>query len=642
MTLFKQIALLVTAVFLVQFFVIVINDLERTGEYQQGQLQTTAQDMVTTLGIAITNLPDGNDKASLETLFNAIFDSGYYTRIELIANDGSTIHRKSQKLTVNGVPQWFVDLVPLRNARGSTQVMKGWIQLGRLNLELHPGFAYKSLYEGMTSTLLWFASFFGISLLLLWLVLRYVLEPLQAVTEQARAIHRNQFVQQQKIPRTLELKSVVEAMNLMVSKVQDIFDDQQKTLEKYQNLLYRDELTHLGNRQYMLDQLQQSIAEGSESQSSMTIIKIDDFELYRDQHGYESSDNVIKILADMLNSTSGDHGIDRIARFNDNEFAFLANVSENELSAYLQDLFDRFQNLAKSQSELEAIHLQAGICNLSSFTNAGDILSRIDYGLSTASSRGPFSIEWNLSNELELPQGKMQWRQWIESILGKNQLFLVGQAALTPDRLPVQHELFVRAKNDQDQIIPASAFMPMATSLGMSLDIDQRVFEMASNVTQLDIKTPVAINLSSAFFEMAEAQDNLQKLLDNCERNGRKLCIEASHHILTQHPIMREKISQKVRSSNHQFGIDNLDLSQSLQLLQSAQFDYIKINAKTLRDMANNDTSGGYQALRTITDTMDIRIIAVGVDSETLYQQLRDLGIEVMQGNYLGETDPVT
>ena len=76
-------------------------------------------------------------------------------------------------------------------------------------------------------------------------------------------------------------------------------------------------------------------------------------------------------------------------------------------------------------------------------------------------------------------------------------------------------------------------------------------------------------------------------------------------------------------------------MGQSLQLLQSGQFDYVKINAKTLYGMSRDDMPAGYQALRTITDTLDIRIIAVAVDSQKVFDELKSLGIEIMQGNFL-------
>jgi EAL domain-containing protein (putative c-di-GMP-specific phosphodiesterase class I) len=175
----------------------------------------------------------------------------------------------------------------------------------------------------------------------------------------------------------------------------------------------------------------------------------------------------------------------------------------------------------------------------------------------------------------------------------------------------------------------------------MSLDIDKEVFRLVASNQDIDRKIPLAINLSAAFFELAEAQDEFDQLLRDCEQSSTRLCIEASHHVLNQHPIMCAKVSDRVRKHNHQFGIDNLDLGQSLQLLQTAQFDYVKINAKTLHEMSRNDMPAGYQALRTITDTLDISIIAVAVDSKEVIDELKSLGIEIMQGNFLGSPEAI-
>jgi len=536
MTLFKQIALLISTMFLVLLLIIVLNDLTRTSSFQQGQLQTTAQDMATTLGIAISNLPEGGDQATLEVLFNAVFDSGYYTQIELVAIDGQVIHQKSQDLDIAGVPDWFLRLVPLEPARGTTQVMKGWTQLGQLSLVIHPGFAYSTMYQALVSALRWFVLLFVASMILLWLVLRYLLKPLQRVQAQADAIHINKFVQQKEIPTTVELKSVVKAMNLMVAKVQSIFDDQEKTLSRYQQLLYRDKLTNLGNRRYLLDQLQQSLSEETSLHGCMAIIKIVDFEQLRDRHGYEVSDNLIRILADLLRQTHVDHEAERISRFNEDEFAFLSATDESAVNGYIRVLFDLFQTLTKKEPHLAEVKLLAGICDLQVGGEIGNILSSIDYCLSQANTKGPFSIERQLSANLALPRGKMEWRSWLESVLQAKQLFLVGQLAMGNDGSPLQRELFIRARNQQGEIVPASAFMPMASSLGMSLDIDKEVFRLVTSNQDIDRKTPLAINLSAAFFELAEAQEEFDQLLSDCQRADTFLCIEASHHVLNQHP----------------------------------------------------------------------------------------------------------
>ena len=53
MTLFKQIALLVSLIFLLLIMAIIVGDFRRSSEFLEGQLQTSAQDIATTLGIKI-------------------------------------------------------------------------------------------------------------------------------------------------------------------------------------------------------------------------------------------------------------------------------------------------------------------------------------------------------------------------------------------------------------------------------------------------------------------------------------------------------------------------------------------------------------------------------------------------------------
>jgi len=641
MTLFKQIALLVSLAFMLLASIILLNDFSRTGQFLQGQLQTSARDMATTLGIAISNLPEADDPASLEVLFNSVFDSGYYTKIELIAVDGSVIHEKSQQLQLEQVPDWFVNMVPLATAQGNSQVMKGWTQLGELKLSLHPGYAYSGLYDTLISTLKWFVVLLIVSILVLWLVLHYLLQPLQRVREQADAIHRNQFVQQDSLPKTVELKRVVEAMNRMVEKVQSIFTDQEQTLASYQQLLYHDKLTGLGNRRYLLDHLQQALSEESSFHGCLGIIKVINFDLLRDRLGYEVSDMLAKTMAELMVVSQAGYEAEKTARLSDDEFAFLLAVDEDSASRFVESLFDRFKSNPALSDILSDLYLVAGISPLTTGQNIGKLLSEIDYSLTRAVNVGPYSIEQNMATNLDLPQGKMQWRAWLDDIIHSERLFLVGQLAIDKNVNTVQKELFIRTRNQQDQMIPASAFMPMASSLGMALEIDKAVFRLVREKLEVDPSIPLALNLSVAFFEKADAHDEFNQLLDDCQSRQIQLCIEASHHVLLQHPKMCSQISERVRRYNHQFGIDNLDFGQSLQLLQSAEFDYVKINAATLKEMSTSDMSAGYQALKTMTDTLDVRIIAVGVDSQELFDELQELGIDIMQGNFLNEPQAI-
>ncbi len=634
MTLFKQIALLVTLGFLLITGILLANNFQQNARFLQGQMQTTAQDMATTLGIAISNLPGGDDPATLETLFNAVFDSGYYSLIELIGVDGRVIQSKGQRIQVEGVPQWFIDALPLQPAQGVTTVMKGWSQLGRLRVVLHPGYFYGSLYRALIDTLKWFALLFLVSILLLWLLLHALLRPLQRVREQADALSQNRFILQEPVPRTRELKSVVEAMNRLSQRMQTLFDEQQRNLDRYNRLLYRDEGSGLGNRRYLLEQLRQTESEASAFHGCLCVIRIAHFEQQREYLGYPWADRLLRELGELLRATHAGVHAEKPSRLGDQEFAFLIEGDEEAAVEMLAALFHKLRALPALHGVDTELWPVAAVVRLGQ-GRLGDWLAAADYALSRAESRGAWAIELGGHEQFHLPQGRQAWRGWLEAMITQRRLFLVSQAALTANGQVRQQELLIRAYDEEQQVVPASAFMPMAAGLGLALDIDRLVFEMIREGRCSDVDAPLAVNLSAAFFEAAEGQRDFDELMRHCREQQVVLCAEASHHVLLHHPLMRERLARRIADQGHRFGIDNLDPALPLDLLKQTGFSYAKINVRTLAGDSDGELAASYPSLKAMTDALGIELIVVGVDSEALYRQLLDIGVEVMQGDWL-------
>lgn len=641
MTLFKQIALLVTLIFLLIVATTTIGDFRRSGAFIEGQLQTSAQDMATTLGIAISNSAAASDLATYETLFNAVFDSGYYSSIELVDPDGKIIHRKDRIVEIQGVPDWFISILPLWPATGKTQVMQGWVPLGTLKMTLHPGYVYASLYKNLVAKLSWLAILFFVGMILLWLFLHKLLSPLNEVKKQADEIHNNKFVLQPNIPRTLELRVVVEAMNRMVEKVRTVFDDQDETLTRYQKLLYEDELTGLGNRKYFMTQLERAQSEETIFQGSMAVIKIHNLDNIRDQSGYEKSDNIVTLLADILKNDARTHANEQCARLTDNEFALLLPTDSQPVVEHIKDIFQDFKSKLDSESIADEVLLIAGISSIHVGSGVGETLAESDFALTQAAAGGSYSVYEKLSSNITLPQGKMQWRNCLETSIAEEKLFLVRQKVLDASGRAIHQEVFVRLKNDDGQIVPAGMFMPMANALDLGEHIDRTVFNLVKKLSATSTEIPVALNLTESVFSHADALVEFNQLLTFYQASTLELCIEASHTILEKYPVMCIEVAESVRTSGHQFGVDNLNLGLSLQALKSVRPDYVKVNANILYDMTLAEIPAAYQALTTLTKALDIRLIAVGVDSQKVREHLDELGVEAMQGNLLDEPEEI-
>jgi EAL domain-containing protein (putative c-di-GMP-specific phosphodiesterase class I)/GGDEF domain-containing protein len=645
MTLFKQIAVIVSTGVLVLLVLTSLDNFQRTSNFLESQMQTSAKDVATTLGIAISTTNSGNDKAALEAYFNAMFDSGYYSRIRLVKADNSIIHMKERILSVDGIPDWFIQLVPLKSAIGKAHVRQGWVTLGTLEVTAHPALAYAELYENVKRSLAWFALLFFIILCILWFDLHILLRPLTRIKDQAQAIHENRFIKQTKIPKTAELRSVVIAMNHMIDKVQQIFNDQEKTLARCQTLIYTDELTGLANRKYLLSQLGDLTAEESTFNGNIVILKLHNLTEVSEQHGYKKADLCIDALVSIFNKRASVNPDEKFARMSEDEFALIAPVDKALTTQTVQEIFDAFKN--DLSEEMLEIFLVAGSAPVQGGAEIGTVLAQLDMALSQAMVIGPYAYKHADATKLILPQGKIEWRLWFKDKLANNGFYLVGQPVLNRDQEIIQRELFIRVNDQKGQVVPAGIFMPMAQVLGYDLEVDRMVFQLLDKLvatadklaTTADQKVSYALNLSSSFFQRADALDDFTVLLDHFQKHGQILCVEASHQTYMKSPQMFKQIAEAVKSRGHRFGIDHLDLNISMDTLQAIQPAYVKVSARLLDDLSQNKASGAYQALHTLTSALDIQTIAVGVDKAELLETLLNLGINGMQGNFLAEPE---
>ena len=118
-----------------------------------------------------------------------------------------------------------------------------------------------------------------------------------------------------------------------------------------------------------------------------------------------------------------------------------------------------------------------------------------------------------------------------------------------------------------------------------------------------------------------------------------KVQIEASHFTITQHPQAAEAIVDRVKHIGCAFGIDNMDLSLNMDMLQTLLPNYVKVNTRTLMDMVGEAGSAGMQNLRSLTTGLGIRLIAVGIDSQEELDTMVEAGVDAVQGYFIGKPE---
>jgi methyl-accepting chemotaxis protein len=220
------------------------------------QLETHGQDTATHLGLYLAPYIAEQDTATIETTINAIFDSGFYQKIEVLNAQGNTLFiSDTPPPTSESVPQWFLHLIEFTPPSMEREISHQWRKVGKVKVQGRAAYAYEQLWKGAEKTLVWFISLSLIAVFSLSYLLRLILRPLKGVADQAAALSERKYVEQSHIPKTRELKVVVEAMNRMVRRVQRAFDEQTRNIEELRKTAYQDNLTGLANQRSTQAQL---------------------------------------------------------------------------------------------------------------------------------------------------------------------------------------------------------------------------------------------------------------------------------------------------------------------------------------------------------------------------------------------------
>lgn len=639
MSLFKQIAIVISIFFMIVLSTVMWLNFKTANDFVQNQLYSKAQDTAYSLGLSISKVADPKDTATMEVMINAIFDSGYYKTIILYDKNGKELIKKENSGKVKGIPDFFINFIDLKTSEAKTDIMMGWAPFGVLSVESHSGYAYKQLWDTLKEISAWFViiSFFVLSGM--HLLLRIVLSSLDRLKAQAEAISENNFIIQKKTPFTTDFKPLVLAMNKMVGKVKEIFERESQTLQKYNELLYSDGLTKLPNRRFFKMKLNEyCLSEDASSEGFVLLYSFEDLESIKEALGYKKVDEILLELSKILKSMITEKGKSFVARLGGSDFALVFPEGNKDEIVEKSDIL-----MAASKEIIGRYELDMSVC----FANIGitaykhgdelkNILSRADYSLAVAKSKEPFSSNiYSEKEEKKIVLGKEEWKKEITDAIKEDRLKLAVQPIICDNEKPYQEELYLRLKDRDGRMLSAGYFMPVVSSIGLGNSIDKHVFSLVSRyIEEGIIKKPVAINLSILFISDFAVLEWLEEKLKELKKDV-TIYFELSNNDTIKNIDKVLNFKKIVGKYDCGFGIDRFDVqSGNFSYLQKIKPSYIKIDKDYVKELSSG---GASKSLELIAKSLDIKLIGTNIESEEDKKLLEDNYITCMQGRYIGD-----
>jgi len=605
----------------------------------ENQLESHAQDSATHLGLYLAPYIAAEDKATIETAVNAIFDTGFYQNITVTnAEDIVLFAKNTPPVVSDDVPDWFQKIITITPPAMSREVTFQWRQAGKIHVQSRAGYAYEKLWKGAQDSILLFVSLSIVCLLAISYLIRFLLKPLKKVEDQAVALSQKRFVEQAKLPRTRELKYVVEAMNNMVHRVKYMFDEQSRNIEELRKSAYQDNLTGLFNQRATESQLAEKLDHrDSFSRGTLLVFQLLNLQKINNQLGVDNTNTLIKFMAAQLQRLSDKSKQSVLGRLTGAEFVLLTEQTDSDLLSPLvenlnTEITQQFSQLANSEPASALISV--GSCALDGSTGSKQLLSHAHLAADEAAKD---NLLWkrydSVSQSASLPEDS-GWKEYVATAIGQRAIFLqVQQVISTGSEAEIlQEEILARILNRNGQPATAGEFINVVKELGLIPEMDKAVIELAVEYAK-NHDRPLTINISHESISTPSFHQWLFSLLHNAKL-ANKLMFEVDETGVLNHMAEVTSFRKALRGKGIAFGVDHFGVHPSgFAYLYAVQPDYVKIDGSLIRSLEENAEDKFFvSSLISVAHSLDIHAYAEHVENAAQRKLLTHLKIEGTQG----------
>ncbi len=629
MSLFKQLCILIAAIFIVIFTVNFITSINNTRSYLEIEAVVHAQDTATSLGLSLSpHMLVGENDPLLLTMINTIFDAGYYRQIRLVNAKGEEWVNIENLDSFAEVPEWFVRMLPMETAIAATEISSGWIIAGELFVTINPGYAYLKLYQQAKEALLYSSFVYIFFYVLIAFLLRSILTPLKMIEQQAKDIANGIFNTIKQIPITTEIKNVTLSMNYMSNKIRQMIENLNEKLSKSGKQLQLDKLTKLKNKSCFDSDMKNKFI--SHAEGYVFFIRIDNLGDFSKEKGRDVIDNFLKEFAKVLEKSIEllDHDIS-IYRFYGSEFAIIAeSMSKNEIEVLGNKLRQKITILGEKYQRSDLVHI--GIVPFDIGSSIAEILSSASEAYDKAHLIG--GNAYVIYESDERTRDTEEWKRLLERVIKEQsyEITFVGKTLnLQDEKEIVMEEIFAKIM-DGEETVQIGAFISIAEKYGSITDVDKGIIRtVIREITERNIQHPVSINLSMSSIRNTQFVEWLDDFLKEHQTLVNRLVFSITAYSASKDLDSFDKFTLFVHDIGAKIMMKRYEsIFITLEQVNHFNLDYLRLARELTAGISQDASKQQFvEAMREVGDLLDTKVIAEGVEGHDDFEALKSIGI---------------
>ena len=414
---------------------------------------------------------------------------------------------------------------------------------------------------------------------------------------------------------------------------------------------YHDLLTDLPNQTLFKERLTHAIkvAEHAHHQVAVVVMDIDRFQLINESLGHDTGNELLVAFAGFLRGFVYEG--DTVARISGNEFAILLEspASTDEIAHILSKL-----NRALKENEFDlagqkvVVSLSLGVAIYpDDEVEAGGLIQCASAAMRKAKGLGGDQEHFYTHDMNRRVDNRLRMESDLRSALDNNELELYYQPQVdVQSRKIIASEALVRWHHREYGLISPIRFIPLAEETGLIHPLGKYVLEQAIKQThewnQQGYNLSVGINLSARQFMQADLVELISGLIETYQIDPIHIDLEITESIVMQDAENSINKMHQLKRLGLKLSMDDFGTGySSLSYLHQFPLDVLKIDRSFVKDIKGSVENGAIaRAVIAMAHSMNLKVIAEGVETEQQYEFLKQHHCEVIQGYLISQ--PVT
>ncbi len=440
----------------------------------------------------------------------------------------------------------------------------------------------------------------------------------------------------QKVIEPMELKRALINKNSELEQINTNLDAIVK--DKTQKLEYfykHDTITGLSN----FIELGEAIE--SNEYAYLILLDISNFSAINKQYGKDFGDAILRAVAEGLKI----HINDRSQLFKIESDRFVILMKERELKTielFCEQIISFFDMRSINVKEI-GVYINFNIA-ITRVTQDLYPMINAEYALDIGKKSGSRYYSFYDDSQLSVKRAKdaIKWLNLTKEMIQNDQIEPYYQPIVDiHTKKIIKYEVLARA-NYNGEILSPYLFINSAEKLGMVSSITRMMitksfaffsgssYSFSINITQRDLLDNYLINFLEQKLRLYNITPSqvVFEILENITLGER-------HATILKQLKALKNIGFKIAIDD--FGVDNSNFSRLLEV----DFDYIKLDGKFIQKLDTNEKDKLIvTAIVALAKSLRIETIAEYVENETLYNIVKNTGVDMAQGYYIGEPLP--